>query len=136
QSELCERTEVRLYNCASLLERENPRWLKDEVERAIDRLFMTVGGKPKLIIEDRSRLQTLSGFLEAVSRHRTVELRQVILSSVDPDSWTESGGSAGSLTIFDDVLVIVQTADNHDSIGRLLDKLSSVCVAGKLARSD
>ncbi|MCZ6698467.1 MAG: permease prefix domain 1-containing protein [Planctomycetota bacterium] len=139
QSEICKRTEVRLYNCASLFERENPRWLEDEVKRVVMNVYGPGGsgatnykaGHPS----DRVRLEAMSDLLEVAGRRRVEELCRVIQSSVDPDSWRESGGSAGSLTIFDDVFVIVQTADNHDAIGRLLDKLNSVRLAGDLARS-
>jgi hypothetical protein len=50
-------------------------------------------------------------------------LVQVITETIEPDSWRDAGGTTGSINEFGGRLIIIQTAQTHQRIAALLDKL-------------
>lgn len=59
-----------------------------------------------------------------VSRESAPELADVIMATVDPDSWDEAGGDA-EIEIRTNAIVVLQSADNHEQIRRLLANLAA-----------
>jgi hypothetical protein len=49
-------------------------------------------------------------------------LIQVVVSAIDPDSWTEAGGP-GSISEFGGLIVISQSARTHKKVEHVLDML-------------
>lgn len=126
-------TEVRLYDCTALFDRAAPRWLTYEVQQAIARWWTGSTGNPgdPSRHPNKSRNQNvqqavMKHLVEVLMQWRSNELREVIQNTVAPDTWKEQGGNVASITVFGDILAIVQTTDNHEAIGRLLDKLAQV----------
>jgi hypothetical protein len=50
-------------------------------------------------------------------------LRQLIVNSVDPQSWTENGGLTGAFNTLGSVMLISQTQENHEKVAQLLKLL-------------
>ena len=48
------------------------------------------------------------------------ELASILLSTVDPDTWVDNGGSTGRMEYKMNRLVIAQTPENHEKIQRIL----------------
>jgi hypothetical protein len=51
------------------------------------------------------------------------QLKQVILDTIEPDSWRDAGGTVGSLRDFNGVLIVAQTPAVHEQIKKLLEEL-------------
>ena len=45
---------------------------------------------------------------------------KLLMDHVAPDSWKENGGPSGSISFFDDVMIVTQTWPNHEKIRRFL----------------
>ncbi|MCG8407836.1 MAG: permease prefix domain 1-containing protein [Phycisphaerales bacterium] len=113
-------TETRLYHCADLVQAELSPGDRLKVVRA---LYEIEGAGTK----DAHRYDGLLGSLHTLlTARRTPELIQVIQKTVDPSTWMENGGNIGQISVFNDTLVIVQTAKNHEAIRSLLDGLARV----------
>lgn len=137
QEDLDLKTEVRMYNCAELLEASGTRWIRGEVERALLRLRGEAGSKKnaaKATESPRAGVSTqvvLDQLVATLANRRVEDLETVIAETVDPGSWRDMGGTTGQITVFDDVFVIVQTPKNHEAITRLLDSLASIRAMGE-----
>jgi len=127
---LAQFVEVRLYGCGDLFRLPPPRWVQAEVDRSLKKLFdppsQTTtgrGGTPGGGAVVAGRVPDADEITEAVMKRRTVELVNVIQNTIDSESWKNNGGGVGSITLFDDVLVIVQTPRNHEAIDQLIRNL-------------
>jgi hypothetical protein len=56
-------------------------------------------------------------------------LIKLVVDSVAPNTWRDSGGSIGSIREYQGRLVVTQTAENMNSVQQVLDSLSSVSPA-------
>lgn len=72
--------------------------------------------------QERETQDILSQMQELATARRASKLIQVIQQGIDPPSWQESGGEA-TIEVFNDRLVIRQSAENHEQIARLLHSL-------------
>lgn len=68
---------------------------------------------------------TAPGAAPKTRETREEDLVLLIQTHVDPDSWREAGGSVGSVTEWDGILIIRQSPENHRAIVRLLETLRS-----------
>ena len=48
-------------------------------------------------------------------------LKQIVMHTVDPESWRDAGGTLGSMFDFNGRLLITQTPENHTAITKLLE---------------
>lgn len=132
-------TEVRLYNCGELLRAPTPSWLRSEVERSVGLLSVrrpvrvdATGTPTRKSPSTFDRQQAvLRDLVAAAQEKRTSDLRDVIQRTIDPEGWEDLGGESASITVYDDVFVIVQTPANHEAIGRLLQRLVEVRAEGE-----
>jgi hypothetical protein len=126
--------DVRVYDCADLLNpAADPRHVQ-AVEEAVARLWkkhFAVFAPPWLGLPPykvppgpkREADAILSELRDALGGRRLGEVADAIRCTVDPQSWRSHGGHAGSIGIVGNSLVIRQTLKNHEAIARLLGQL-------------
>lgn len=57
--------------------------------------------------------------------HYRSGLLDVVRSVIDPPSWRENGGTS-AIEVFDGIMVVTQTPENHEKLESLLDKMRAV----------
>lgn len=125
---LARAVEVRLYSCTDLLRHPPSDWVVAELTRALGARGtapgLRAGRELKFGEAEAEPDAVVDGVLDGVVRRRRLELVEVVQSTVAPDSWRDNGGAAGSVSVFDDVLVVVQTRKNHEAVAELLRHLA------------
>jgi hypothetical protein len=91
-------TEVRTYNIADLLHREDAQ----DVEKLAPGGYVT------------TEARVIASAID------TDALLKLVYTLVDSESWQENGGSIGQVVVLGPMLVIRQTRENHDAISKLL----------------
>jgi hypothetical protein len=60
-------------------------------------------------------------------------LSDLIVQTIDPESWANNGGNVGQIRTLSSMLIIVQTRANHDTIQSLLDELRQTAGPAQIA---
>jgi hypothetical protein len=109
-----------VYDCGDLLNVE-----EKHLAMYIDRVFQAVlKYTARDISHDAVQAEHLVRQVIKESRKELRdELIEIIQTTIDPESWRESGGNVGAISVTNDRLVIVQVRDAHMKISNFLDKL-------------
>jgi general secretion pathway protein D len=144
--------EIRVYDCRDLLAMPAPAGADKfvprpaartgglfAVEDAVQRSAPAANNGPKGA-EGGLGGGDIGGQTPPLSEHdlRAESLIEIVIANVDPDSWDEVGGP-GSISEYNGLIVVTQTAQTHRKVERLFDMLREAAglemlKAGKVVR--
>ena len=120
REDLSRRTVTAVYDCDDLLNVETKR-LTDYVNRVLE--AMAEAGGRDLLKNPEAAERVVRAAVTALTDDLASELIELIQQTVDPESWRSTGGNVGSIQLFGDRLVIVQTVSAQREIANLLERL-------------
>ena len=120
REDLSRRTVTAVHDCDDLLNVET-KLLADYINRVIEAVA-EAGGRD-LLKNPEAAERVVRAAVTELTDDLASELIELIQQTVDPESWRSTGGNVGSIQLFGDRLVVVQTVSAQREIANLLERL-------------